>query len=333
MTKTYIDVCNGDADGLCSVIQWRLHNPNISTLVTGLKRDIALLHKATGRSGDEVLVCDLSMRRNRPALMHLLETGVKVIYFDHHEAGEIPLHLALEAHIDTADDVCASLLVDRYLDGRFRRWAIVGAYGDNLANTADALAATIGLGAVECEQLRMLGEAINYNSYGEIETDAYIAPADLYQTLIRYSDPLDFLAQESIGYELDAQRMKDLRQAQEIAPYWQDSGTMVYLLPDAPWSRRIIGSMGNMLATIHPGQAHAVLRKRAAGDLLVCVRAPLELPNGAAYLARLFGGDGRAASAGIDHLSPQNLPLFIQALAETPWAASPDSSASMNRLH
>ena len=40
-----IDVCNGDADGLCAVLQWRLHTPAAATLVTGLKRDIALLER------------------------------------------------------------------------------------------------------------------------------------------------------------------------------------------------------------------------------------------------------------------------------------------------
>ena len=36
-----IDVCNGDADGLCAVLQWRLADPQPARLVTGLKRDIA----------------------------------------------------------------------------------------------------------------------------------------------------------------------------------------------------------------------------------------------------------------------------------------------------
>jgi len=39
--KVY-DVFNGDADGICALIQLRLANPSESTLVTGVKRDIAL---------------------------------------------------------------------------------------------------------------------------------------------------------------------------------------------------------------------------------------------------------------------------------------------------
>ena len=40
-----IDVCNGDADGRCAVLQWRLHHPAPAALVTGLKREIELLER------------------------------------------------------------------------------------------------------------------------------------------------------------------------------------------------------------------------------------------------------------------------------------------------
>lgn len=41
----HIDVFNGDADGICALIQLRLANPVESQLITGVKRDIALLQK------------------------------------------------------------------------------------------------------------------------------------------------------------------------------------------------------------------------------------------------------------------------------------------------
>jgi hypothetical protein len=83
------DVCNGDADGLCAALQWRLHEPAPATLVTGLKRDIALLERVPANAGDEVNVFDLSMQRNRGALMRLLDAGVRVRYFDHHAVRDI----------------------------------------------------------------------------------------------------------------------------------------------------------------------------------------------------------------------------------------------------
>ena len=41
-------------------------------------------------------------------------------YFDHHYAGELPTHPRFEPHIEEKGDVCTSILVDRYLDGRHR---------------------------------------------------------------------------------------------------------------------------------------------------------------------------------------------------------------------
>ena len=120
-------VCNGDADGLCAAVQWRLHRATPATLVTGLKREIQLLERVQACAGDEVAVFDVSMRRNHRALLRLLDAGVRVRYFDHHAADDIPAHPLLEAHIDHASGVCTSLIVDRCLGGAFHRWALVGA--------------------------------------------------------------------------------------------------------------------------------------------------------------------------------------------------------------
>ena len=139
MTQRF-DVCNGDADGLCAALQWRLHEPAPATLLTALKRDIALLEHVHANGGDEVNVFDLSMHRNRAALLGLLGAGVRVRYFDHHAVGDIPSDPLLEVQVDCASDICTSLLVDRRIDGAFRAWALVGAYDDNLAGVADELA-------------------------------------------------------------------------------------------------------------------------------------------------------------------------------------------------
>src|SRR5262245_19810075 len=100
------DVCNGDADGLCAAVQWRLHEPAPAQLVTGLKREIELLERVDASAGDEVNVFDLAMQRNEAALRRLLDAGVRVRYFDHHAIRELPQHALLEAHVDRASDVC-----------------------------------------------------------------------------------------------------------------------------------------------------------------------------------------------------------------------------------
>jgi len=324
------DVCNGDADGLCAVVQWRLHEPSAATLVTGLKREIALLERVPAGVGDEVLVCDLSMERNRDALLRLLERGARVRYFDHHAAGDVPRHPALEAHIDLASGVCTSAIVDRHLGGRFRAWAVVGAFGDNMRALAEGLAESIGLQRDECERLRMLGEAINYNAYGESESDVRIAPARLYPMLARYRDPLEFIEREPIALDIDALRRADLARGHAPRPHWQGAGGAVYLLPDAPWSRRVIGSLANEFAVARPRHAHAVARHAADGSLVVSVRAPIAAPAGANELCRRFGGAGRAAAAGIEGLPADQFERFVRAFAAMRWGD--DAPADLTRI-
>jgi hypothetical protein len=307
-----IDVCNGDADGLCAVLQWRLHEPAPATLVTGLKRDIGLLERVHAAPGDEVLVCDISMQRNRGALLRLLDQGVRVRYFDHHAVADVPAHPNLHSHIETGPQVCTSLLMDRHLRGAFRAWALVGAYGDNLGDVADALAAAAGVPAAHQASLRVLGEAINYNAYGD-EGDVRIAPAELYRVMARHADPLDMLLHEPIAQQLHALRRADLEMALAVAPHWQNDRASVVVLPDAPWSRRVSGTLANWLALEHPQRAHAVLKllQGESGGFEVSVRAPLSAPSGADRLCKRFGGSGRARAAGIDCLPADALERFI----------------------
>lgn len=315
----HIDVCNGDADGLCALVQWRLHAPGVAQLITGLKRDIELVQHVQATHGDQLLVCDLSLRRNRQPLLRLLAAGVFIRYFDHHTPGEIPLHPLLQAHIDTASNTCTSLLVDAYLGGKFRAWALVGAFGDSLIQVADDLALGMGLSATDRQRLQSLGTSINYNAYGDDAQDVYILPAQLYPLLLRYRDPLEFLDHEPIGDELAARRHADLQQARALRPIQQSAHSRIYLLPTTPWSRRVMGCLGNALALAEPQCAHALLRSTATGNFVVSVRAPLSAPIGAVEFCRQFGGDGRQAAAGIDSLPASQLGTFMAAFSATPW--------------
>jgi hypothetical protein len=316
-------VCNGDADGLCAAVQWYMHEPGPTTLVTGLKRELALLERVDAGAGDEVNVFDLTMSRNRGSLLHLLKAGARVRYFDHHAiGGDVPTGALFEARVDTSSDMCTSLLVDRRIDGACHGWALVGTYGDNLTETADRLAADWGYGMGDRLRLRRMGEAINYNAYGEDERDVHIAPSLLYEIMIRYRDPRDMLAQEGIVDEIDALRRNDLHRALAIAPRWQDPRASLLVLPDEPWSRRVSGPLANELANAEPQRAHAVLKpQRDGGAYIVSVRAPLEAPHGAHALCHDFGGGGRARAAGIDSLPANDLDRFIAAFAATQWGA------------
>ena len=307
-----IDVFNGDADGLCSLRQLRLAEPVDSLLVTGPKRDISLLERVEADPGDSVTVLDVSLERNRAALFRLLERGVRVRYFDHHFAGEVPTHPNLEVVLDAARGMCTSILVDRYLKGRFRAWAAVGAFGDGLDDAALGLGASLALGASELEKLRELGRSLNYNAYGESEADLLIRPVDLYAQLARYEDPLQFLARERVFARLQATRHSDLKAAMEEPPRWSGERADAYVLPDRASSRRVIGVFANHLAHVDPRRAHAVLAPRTKGGYIVSLRAPA----GARYSADAFcsqfpTGGGRREAAGIDNLPEAQMQEFI----------------------
>ena len=317
---THYDVCNGDADGLFALRQLRLADPIESIVVTGLKRDIALLARVPAVAGDRVTVLDIALERNRKALDHLLANDIAVTWYDHHAPGPIPAHPRLTTHIDTDPETCTSVLVDTHCHGRFRAWAVAAAYGDNLPGTAERLADTLALAPAARDELRMLGEAVNYNAYGDSEADVRIHPAALYRWLAHYADPFDAMANASIVRELDALRRDDLRHAREVPPRHKDDHCMAVVLPDAPWSRRVLGPFANELALRDPQRAHAVLKRLPDGGYAVSVRAPQATLRGAARLAAEFGGGGRAAAAGVDRLPEEELPRFIARLAAA-WRA------------
>jgi hypothetical protein len=312
---THYDVFNGDADGLCALHQLRLDEPRPSVLVTGVKRDIALLQRVPAQAHDTVTVLDVSAAVNRDALVALLARGVSVRYFDHHFAGLLPVHPRLDATIDESAGVCTSMLVDRRLGGRWQLWAVVAAFGDNLGEAARALAAPHRLPAADLAGLQELGEALAYNAYGDTESDLVIAPAALYRQLAPYEDPFRFMRAEAIVARISTARRDDLAMALEVPAHRALPRARVYTLPDAGWSRRVRGALGNHLANSHPGLAHAVLTPNAQGGYTVSVRAPLATPAGAdAFCRRFATGGGRAAAAGIDHLPRAALAEFMRAL-------------------
>ena len=310
----HYDVFNGDADGICALHQLRLAKPLRSVLITGVKRDVALLSRVPVRRDSSVTVLDISLDTNRAALLALLERGVKIEYFDHHFAGAIPEHSDLRTYIEPAPDICTSMLVDRYLEGQHRLWAIVGAYGDNLAHAAQTLAGSRGLQPGQIEQLRELGESLNYNAYGDSEADLRIHPARLYETLRAYADPFQFAANEPIAQALCAARWHDMELALGLLPSAVFPGGSIYVLPKEGWARRVRGTFGNFLARMSPDRAHAVLTVDVDGDYTVSVRAPLANPCGADELCRRFAsGNGRVGAAGIGRLPHDRLSDFMRA--------------------
>jgi len=309
----FYDVFNGDADGICALLQLRLAEPRDSQLITGIKRDIDLLKQVKAQTGDAITVLDISLDKNRRALETVLAADAQVFYVDHHFAGEIPAHKNLQALINTKPDVCTSVLVNAHLRGQFQAWAVVGAYGDNLDRVAAELAEKISLTSSQCEQLSLLGNCINYNAYGEGRDDLHYQPEDIFRRALPYANPLDFIATENEFFNhLIASYRNDMALAHALQPVTATEQVAVFYLPADAWARRVSGVYGNDLSNDYPARAHALLTPKSNGNYLVSVRAPKINKTGADEVCRQFDtGGGRAGAAGINELPPSEVQRFI----------------------
>lgn len=319
----HYDVFNGDADGIIALLQLRLAEPKPSTLITGVKRDISLLKQVSLTDVSSVTVLDVSLEKNNDALKAILEQDVEVFYVDHHRAGDIPQSNKLTTLINTDANTCTSLLVNEYLKGQYVYWAIAAAFGDNMQASASKLANDVGLSQEQQDVLNELGIYINYNGYGASVEDLHFKPAELYQALLSYPDPLTLISEpDSIYWQLKQAYQADMAKAASALVITEQETVKAVQLDDAPWARRVSGVFGNELANQAPDRAHIVLtlnqdKVDEESSYTVSLRAPLNNKQGAGDICATFPtGGGRAAAAGVNALPESKLQDFISAVAE-----------------
>ena len=257
----YVDVFHGDADGLCAVHQLRLARPvppgSPHQIVTGLKDDVELLARVRGAPGCIVTALDVSLDRNRAALLRVLDEGAEVQHRPPLRRCGAETSATAGAHRHGRRRV-REHLVDALVGGAHRAWAVVGAFGDNLESAAAALAAA---GARR-------------------GADRHAAPArrgPQLQRVRRQSRRCAACARRAVsghagtrrppGLRSDRPRRTPDRTAQvrprrslTLAPLRFDADRAVYRLPAQPWSGRVIGTFANALARTHPRRGHAVSR-------------------------------------------------------------------------
>ena len=316
MSKQYIDVFNGDADGLCALVQLRRDNPLNAELVTGIKRDISLLKRIQAGEEKHITVLDISFEKNTEDVKRLLDQGAIIDYFDHHKTGELTSHKHLNLHINLSADTCTSLIVDEQLQGRYRSWAITGAFGDNLTNRAQSLGLKSGFSENELSLLKQLGTYLNYNGYGSDLDDLFFDPKLLFTKLQHFDNPFDFIQKDVDTFNtLASGYQEDMNKADQVPATLTTDDVAIKLLPNEKWARRVSGVLGNDLANKFKNRAHAIITKKYNNDYLVSIRAPLNRKNGADLLASQFStGGGRKAAAGINNLPKDQLKSFIKAM-------------------
>ena len=275
---------NGDADGICSMVQWGLVHGIEGNTITGVKRDIELLAKIIPESGDEIICMDISLARNHSRASELSKKGFKITWFDHHLAGE-PI-VGLDANIDTSSDVCTAKIVESFL-GIESDWAQVALHGDGLSVHSSR------------PEFKELGELLNYNGYGADLDDLHFHPEKLMRLCLESKTPSNFLLTPAFE-TLKKGFANDMLNVEAIV----NTGG-IYLLPDEAWARRVVGVMAHRINSTGPGP-HVI-----AIDKGHTLQVSLRGNEGIGEICSMFGGGGRATAGGIDALPKEEITALM----------------------
>ena len=276
---------NGDADGICSMVQWGLVYGIEGKRITGVKRNIELLERVSPNPDDEIIVMDISLARNHARAVELSSQGYDISWFDHHLAGD-PID-AIATHIDTSSDVCTARIVEKFL-GVDSDWAQVALHGDGLSVHSSK------------PEFKELGELLNYNGYGADLSDLHFHPDELLLLCLQAKTPQNFIDSQAFmtlknGFE------SDLSNAKNIEP-----SNGYYLLPNEAWARRVVGVMAHRIN--ESGDGPHVIAIDKGETLQVSIRGS----EGIGELCKMFGGGGRATAGGIDALPKSEIAALMK---------------------
>ena len=276
---------NGDADGICSMVQWGLVYGIEGHRVTGVKRDIELLERVNPNPDDEIIVMDISLARNHARAVELSTQGFDITWFDHHLAGE-PID-GITTNIDTSANVCTAVIVEKFL-GLESDWAQVALHGDGLSVHSSK------------PEFKELGELLNYNGYGADLSDLHFHPDELLLLCLQAKTPQNFMDTQAFmtlknGFE------SDLSNAINIEPR-----NGYYLLPNESWARRVVGVMAHRIN--ESGDGPHVIAIDKGETLQVSIRGS----EGIGEICKMFGGGGRATAGGIDALPKSEITALMK---------------------
>lgn len=311
----FYDIFNGDADGIISLHQYRMDKPQHAELITGVKRDVELTRHCTSTQHGKITVFDISLLANKLHMDIIMENHNNVEWYDHHEPGDTKYNDQLVLHVDTSPVCCTNIIIDNILSGKYRPWTICGAYGDNLHDQALKLNPCFDESTMN--QLREVGETLNYNGYGNVESDLTVHPRDVYLDIQQYESPFEY-RKESIIYNKIYNQMKlDAKELESSEVLYESSTGSIILLPETSASIRYSGIYSNQQTTDNPTKAYAIFTSINHEMYRVSIRSPKISPAGASKLAMMFPtGGGREKAAGINELPKLELNNFIEKFEE-----------------
>jgi hypothetical protein len=180
------------------------------------------------------------------------------------------------------------------------------------------LALEAGYSEDQITQLKVLGETLNYNGYGEEASDLAVWPVDCAAELKGYSDPWEYVARSPLFEKILKQKKSDEEALGQVEILHLSTAGEICLMPRGAFSRRMSGIYSNDRVYLEPDLAHATLThlENEAG-YRVSIRAPKNRMRGADELAQRFPtGGGRAGAAGVNVLGEAKLVEFFDAFDE-----------------
>ena len=159
--------------------------------------------------------------------------------------------------------------------------------------------------------LKQIGLVVNYNSYGQTVEDLFYTPEEIAEAVKACgSDIFRFTEQRDIFSTLLENFSADMSSAVCQEPYSIGENTVIYTLPNEPWTHRIMGSFSNHLVSTNKDLACAIAVLNSDGTYRISVRSSINNPHGAGDLCKKFGGGGREKAGGVNNLDESELDNF-----------------------
>ncbi|HII15552.1 MAG TPA: hypothetical protein HA362_04535 [Nanoarchaeota archaeon] len=279
-------VFDSDADGIFAAYIWLAENNPASYSLCPVP--VGEAAPVADDNSDEVVLIDKSATQSLELIMHELEKGKHVSVVDHHVA---PGNLR-EKGVDIADvdkkHCTASYLNERH-GNKYRTLASIASVADNVAVRNEL---TQGMAEEDIGRFRCIGELLKYNGMGK----HVVSPAVLLSRLCDANGNLDeFMASSEIG--LIAEKYNAAME--KLEPALTEASTNiepvnVVLLPEGEDYQKLFPVCATRLQEMYPQCTHLVMVPAAGGGYSTSIRAPKD----ASRIAALFGGSGRATSAG-----------------------------------
>ena len=262
-------------------------------------------------------VFDVSLLSNIEYVKQILKKKNKIKWFDHHEPGETNLGKNFSIKVDSDPNCCTNILVDKHIDGLHRPWTICGAFGDNLHEQAEKLNPCFDEQTMY--KLKEIGETLNYNGYGNKESDLTVHPKDVYLDLKQYESPFRYRSKSEIYNKIYTQMKSDEKELSSSEILHETNTGKIILLPDTKASIRYSGIYSNQQTTDNPDKAFAILTLTNNDNYRISIRSPKNNPYGASKLALSFptGGGREKVATGVNELPKDQLKNFIEKFEET----------------